>query len=312
VAALLGGGSPQRQISDSILNKAADLVAGTARDACRANQALHLTRDATPSQAAATISIATAIGISEYYSVHLGALCEGDYYRAPNDAAGDPDVQSCTPKFHPRDTDLAATLDGQLQAGPFQLALRDLDLAPDARAALALIPRALAAMSFILLFATLAVAAGFALSAAAVVAESVMRARAPPLMMMMLLLGALGATGFGWLLSFVGVVGTTAVAEKVKRTVNGGASASGMAAATSSALYFLLWMSLVLTTAALALLFCVYRRARDDDGRSRMQVAREPYAEKNVSAASTVQEDANGFYEEPINGGPAEPVSGRP
>jgi hypothetical protein len=254
-----------------------------------ANQAVQLTADVINKAAG---SIAKAIGIKEYYSVHIGVLCYGDYKPDFKDKDAKPDVKECSPKFKAEKTDLSKTLDEELQVGPFKFKLSDLDLVDSIQDAFDLIPRALAAMSFFFLFAALALIVGFLITLAILALEYKMRG-----MQKFALLGGLGTLGLGWLLSLIGVVGLTIVAEKVKDAVNKNGDKFGMSAATSPGMYFLLWASLFFSTAAFAVLFFVWWRNRSGKG----VAANEGYAEKNQSGSS--MEYSHGFYQEPVGGG---------
>ncbi|KAK4130219.1 hypothetical protein BT67DRAFT_348194, partial [Trichocladium antarcticum] len=260
-----------------------------------ANKAVQLTADAINKAGG---SIAHAIGIAEYYSVHIGVLCAGDY--TPDFAAPDarPDIAACSPKFAAGQTDLAKKLDDEMQVGPFKFRLSDLDLVEGIQTAFDLIPRALVAMSYFFLVAAVALVAGFLTALAVLVLGLGFR---PQLhgVQQMALLGGVGAVGLGWFLSLVGVVGLTVVAEKVKRAVNKDGGRFGMSAATSPAMYFLLWASLVCSTATLAALVFVWLRGRSADG----SAVDEAYADKTLRRSGTSMEDSHGFYQEPVGGG---------
>lgn len=45
------------------------------------------------------VSTATVIGIRDYYSLHIGALCSGVYNRRLGEAGARPDIKECTQKF---------------------------------------------------------------------------------------------------------------------------------------------------------------------------------------------------------------------
>ncbi|KAK4235284.1 SUR7/PalI family-domain-containing protein [Achaetomium macrosporum] len=292
------------EVNDAI-DSAGDTVGGAAEDACNkgaevANQAVQLTADAVDKVMG---SIAKAIGIKEYYSLHIGALCEGDYKPLFSDPEAEPDVQECTPKFRVQKTDLSKKLDEELQVGPFKFKLSDLDLVEAIQKAFDLIPRALAAMGVFFLLATVSITGGFLLSLVVFVTTFAMQG-----LQKLALLAALTLTGFGWFLSLIGVIGITVVAEKVKNAVNEHGDKFGMSAATSAGLYFLIWASLVFSTLALAMLVVLWlRRPWEDDEEGEFGGQGGEYAEKNQSA-STMQDD-HGFYQEPINGGPAQSSS---
>ena len=255
-----GGGG---QANDAI-DKAGDAAGGATTAACNkgaeiANQAVQLTKDVIDK---ALGSIAKAIGIKEYYSVHIGALCQGNYKPLFSDKDAKPDVEACSPKFKTEKTDLSKALDDELQVGPFKFKLSDLDLVEGIQKAFDLIPRALAAMAFFFLFATVALVLGLVLSVLTVAFEYKLQKLQKPA-----LLGSLGAMGFGWLTLLIGVIGLTAVAEKIKKSVNDQGETFGMTASTSPGLYFLLWASLLLSTAAFAMLFFVWFRNRGEKNR---------------------------------------------
>ncbi|KAL2128889.1 hypothetical protein VTI74DRAFT_8499 [Chaetomium olivicolor] len=298
VIGFFGGGGAKKDFSNAI-GKAGNAVGGAAEDACNkgaeiADQAVQLTEDVVDK---ALGSVAKAIGIKEYYSLHIGALCEGEYQPLFSDKDAKPEVAKCTPKFKAAQTDLSKKLDEELQVGPFKFKLSDLGLVEGIQKAFDLLPRALAAMGFFFLFAVLAIAAGFLFSIVTLALDFFMQK-----FQKFALLGALGFTGFGWFTSLIGVVGVTVVAEKVKGAVNKEGNKFGMSAATSPGLYFLLWASLVFSTFALALLALVWWRMRSGKGLT----DRKHYAEKNQPASS--MDDAHGFYQEPINGGAAQPT----
>ncbi|KXX82098.1 hypothetical protein MMYC01_201526 [Madurella mycetomatis] len=246
-------------------------------------------------------SVAEAIGIQEYYSLHIGVLCSGRYDPHFNEAGAKPDIRECTQKFNTGQTDLSRKLDEELGAGPFQLGLSELRLSTRLREALDLLPRVLTAMTFFYFLAVLALAAGFLFSAATLVFEYALHD-----MQGLALLGSLGFTGFGWFVSATGAIGITAVAEQVKNVVNEEGATFGMSAATSPELYFLLWASLVLATAALAMLFLVWFRMQDDTDAA--------YVEP-VDAEKDIWDDAadpHGFYPEPVEGSPRPNSFGTP
>jgi hypothetical protein len=246
-----------------------------------ANQAVQLGQDAVNK---ALGSVAKAIGIQEYYSIHIGALCEGNFDPSFNDKNAKPKVASCTPKFRTAQTDLSKKLDDDMQVGPFKFKLSDLGLVEGLQKALDLIPRALAAMAFFFLFAILALVLGLVLAVLTVVFEYVLQGAQKAV-----LLGSLGAMGFAWFMSLIGVIGLTAVAEKVKREVKENGGKFGLEAGTSPALYFLLWGSLVFSTAAFGMLFFVWWRTK---GGKRGQA---DYAEKPNRT------DSHGFSQEALN-----------
>ena len=295
VTSLFGGGDAGKKANDAI-DGAGDKAGGATSDACNkgaeiANDAVQLTADVINK---ALGSVAKAIGIKEYYSVHIGALCEGNYDPLFSDPKAKPKVQKCSRKFHAEQTDLSKKLDDELQVGPFKFKLSDLDLVEGIQKAFDLIPRALAAMAYFFLFAVLGLVLGMLLAAGRVVCEYVMQR-----MQKVVLLAAMGSMGFGWAASLIGAIGVTAVAEKVKKEVNKNGDKFGMSAATSPALYFLLWGSLVFSTVALALLVFVWLKTRGGRGMGMGGVGQ--YA-KNRSESSGM-EDSHGFARMPTSGG---------
>ena len=287
-----GGGGNQ---ANDAIDKAGDAVGGATTDACNkgaeiANQAVQLTKDVIDK---ALGSIAKAIGIKEYYSVHIGSLCQGNFKPLFSDKDAKPDVESCSPKFKTAKTDLSKALDDELQVGPFKFKLSDLDLVEGIQKAFDLIPRALAAMAFFFLFAIIALVLGLILSVLAVAFEYKMQK-----LQKFALLGSLGAMGFGWFTLLIGVLGLTIVAEKIKKSVNEHGTTFGMTASTSAGLYFLLWASLLLSTAAVAMLGFVWFRTRGGKGMGGQ------YAEKNRSSSSDGSGvDAHGFAPMQTTGG---------
>lgn len=295
VAGLFGGSGAQQATTNAI-NGAGNAAGGATQTACQAgadaaNQAVKFTTDAINK---ALGSVAKAIGIKEYYSLHIGNLCEGDYKPLFSDKDAKPDVDSCSPKFSAQKMNLSSALNDELQVGPFKFNFADLDLASDITDAINLIPRALAAMGFFFLFATLGVVAGFVFSLLALATEYFMQG-----LKKIALLGALGTMFFGWFTSLIGVVGVTIVAEKIKNVVNKDGAKFGMSAETSPALYFLLWASLLFTTLAFAALAFDFVRTRNGRG-GRGDV----YGGKNQSDDSMGN---NGFYTEQLSGGPGGP-----
>jgi hypothetical protein len=237
-------------------------------------------------------SVAKAIGVKEYYSLHIGTLCEGYYDPIWSDTKAKPNVEKCSKKFYTGKTDLSKKLDEELGVGPFKFRLSDLDLVEDIQKAFDMIPRALAAMAFFFLFATLALVAGFLLSGATLAFEYTMQS-----FQKFALLGALGFTGFGWFTSLIGSIVVTVAAEQIKDAVNTHGGKVGMSAKTSGTLYFLLWASVVFSTFTLALLGFVWWRTRNGRG----VMAQQQYAEKNMSGSS--MEDSHGFAQMPTAGG---------
>ncbi|KAK4157341.1 hypothetical protein C8A00DRAFT_11816, partial [Chaetomidium leptoderma] len=284
--------------ANKAIDDAGGKVGGATEDACNkgaeiADKAVQLTADIIDKVMG---SIAKAIGIKEYYSVHIGTLCEGDYKPLFSDKDAKPNVQKCSPKFHSEKSDLSKKLDEELNVGPFKFKLSDLDLVDDIQKAFDMIPGALAVMAFFFLFAVLALLAGFLCSVAVLGCEYKMQK-----LQKFALLGALGSMALGWLPSVIGVLGITAAAESIKKTVNKHGDKFGMSAATSPGLYVLLWGSLLFSTLAMGLLGFVFWRSRK--GGKGMAAHQDQYPEKNQS--NSTMNDSHGFYEEPLgrNGG---------
>jgi hypothetical protein len=231
-------------------------------------------------------SIAKAIGIKEYYSVHIGSLCYGEYEPLFSDKDAKPKVEKCTKKFYTGQTDLSKKLDEELGVGPFKFRLSDLDLVEDIQSGFDKIPKVVASMAFFFLFAVLALLGGF-LCCVGVLGFEYMMHR----MQKFALFGAVGCLGLGWFATFIGAAVITGVAEGIKKAVNKHASKFGMSAATSPGFYFLVWGSVLFSAISLGMLVYVFLRARK---------GQEQYAEKNESTSS--MEDSHGFAQMPTEG----------
>lgn len=202
-------------------------------------------------------------------------------------------------------------LDEDLGRGPFGFGLDDLGLLGDhgdgLRGTLELIPAVLPIMALFHLSAAPALAAGFVLSAISLALsgpETLQDVRRPAL------LGALLFTGFGWILSVVGSVSTTVVAETVKEAVNGGDGAAlGLSAATGPALYGLLWASLGAATVAWAVLLVAWLRSRRPTAPAAAAASPPGYAEKDWAESPV---DEHGFSQEKLEGSPRPNSYGMP
>ncbi|KAK4100282.1 hypothetical protein N658DRAFT_487010 [Parathielavia hyrcaniae] len=236
-------------------------------------------------------SMARAAGIREHYSLHIGALCEGDFTDFRNQSAGI-NVTGCTTKFdHDEVPNFSKTLDQGLQVGGWNLSLSDVKFGKEVKGAFDLIPKALATMAYFFLAGVVSMAialllCGFLLGCPP---ESRLKKHA--------LLGALGFMFLGWLISAIGVGGITWAAEKIKSEVNEHGSDFGISASTSPALYGLIWTSLVLSTLALALLGLAWKVNRRPRG---LTAAPQQYVENNQSGSST---DSHGYKQMEAEGG---------
>lgn len=287
VGDLFGGGD---EVNDAI-DDAGGAVGGATEDACNkgaeiAEDAIQLTKDVIDKVMG---SIAKAIGIKEYYSVHIGALCVGGYKPLFSDKDAKADVEKCSKKFYTGQTDLSKKLDEELKVGPFKFKLSDLELVEEIQEGFDKIPKVIASMAFFFLFGVLALLAGF-LCAVAVLGFEYMMHRVQNFA----LFGALGCLGVGWFATFVGAAVVTGVAEGIKKAVNKHASKFGISAATSPGLYVLLWGSVLFSTAALASLVVLFLRARKG------QQAK--YADSNRSGSS--MGDGHGFQPDAMRNEP--------
>jgi hypothetical protein len=254
-----------------------------------ANKAVQLTSDLVDK---ALGSVAKAVGVKEYYSLHIGTLCEGYYQPIWSDTNAKPNVEKCSKKFYTGKTDISKKLDEELGVGPFKFKLSDIGLVEDIQKAFDMIPRALAAMAFFFLFSTLALVAGFLLSGATLAFEYTMQS-----FQKFALLGALGFTGFGWFTSLVGGIVVTVASNQISEAVNTHGGKFGISASTGSKLYSLVWASVAFSTITLALLGFVLWRTRNGRG----MMAQQHYAEKNYSGST--MEDSHGFAQMPTAGG---------
>ncbi|KAK4034577.1 hypothetical protein C8A01DRAFT_18650 [Parachaetomium inaequale] len=235
-------------------------------------------------------SVAKAIGIKEYYSVHIGVLCEGEYDKTFNKEGAKPIVQECSKKFYTGQTDLSKKLDQELGIGPVKLS--DIKLVQEIQDAFDKIPKYIAAMAYFFLIGVLALFAGFLCAAAVLAFEFKERLDGKE---KIALFAAMGCLGFGWFITVIGAAVTTGVAETIKNVVNEHGGKYGVSANTSPALWFLLWGSVVFTTAALGLLVCLWLRTRNGKGME------EQYAKNNQSTASSVPQSNGYFQQEPLN-----------
>ncbi|CAJ0549118.1 Ff.00g027310.m01.CDS01 [Fusarium sp. VM40] len=93
--------------------------------------------------------LADTIGVSEWYSIHIMATCDGQYKpNATNPGAGY-NVTNCTNSAPEKRFNLTEVLDKQLSVGPFELSLADIDWPDDIQDSIDLLNSALLA-TFIL------------------------------------------------------------------------------------------------------------------------------------------------------------------
>ncbi|KAK4221476.1 hypothetical protein QBC38DRAFT_126124 [Podospora fimiseda] len=206
-------------------------------------------------------SVAKALGVKEYYAVHIGSLCEGEYKPAFNNPEAEVEVQECTPKFSVARTDLSKALDQELGVGPFKFRLNEIGLIDKIQDVLDMIPRLLAAMGFFFLFATIFFSFGFLGTIAIVATESKSNT-----LQKYVLFGTIGFTGLAWGMTGLGTVLITYAAEKIKKEVNENGEKFGMSASTSPGLYFLMWTACVLSTIAVGSLAYAYWVGRHPSG----------------------------------------------
>lgn len=295
IAGIFGGDDAKKKANDAV--DGAGKTAGNAvSDTC--NKALEELKKSIDNL---LVSAARSVGIKEYYSLHIGSLCEGDFTQL-NAADAKPNVQSCTPKFEAQD--LTERIDEALRIGdvppeiksifnPGIKGIGDLNIADSVLKVFNLIPKALRAMAIFYLCATLGIVAGFLCA----IATAVLGRSEKLQIRKFALLAGLGTMGFGWLLSFIGVAGSTIAVEKIKQEVS--EHGVGIVAATSPVMFFLLWTSLVCSTIAFTALFMLWWRMRKGNGLA----APAQYVEKNQSV-STMADSHGYFQEEQINGGP--------
>ncbi|KAL2256551.1 hypothetical protein VTK26DRAFT_1495 [Humicola hyalothermophila] len=243
-------------------------------------------------------SVAKAMGIKEYYSLHIGVLCEGSWKPSFNSSNAKADVQSCSTKFAVSQLKLLEKISNAINKGPLDVTLSAIGLDDAINAALKLIPTALAAMSIFYLVALVALLLGFLVTAATAVLESgVTPGSGSEFVQKALLNCSLGLLGLGWLLSFIGAVSVTAIGHQIRDAVNEHADKFGMSASTPPGMYFLLWLSLLFATVAIAVLALVkFVNERLDGLHKRGQ----NFA-KDARSVSSV--DNRGFYQEPVAGG---------
>ncbi|CAP67243.1 uncharacterized protein PODANS_1_22540 [Podospora anserina S mat+] len=259
------GGKKAEEDAKKALNGASDKVGDGVGAACEkgaeiADKAVRLGQDLVDK---ALGSVAKAIGLKEYYSIHIGAMCEGMYAPLFSDPAAEPNVEKCTKKFVVEQTDLSKSLDASLNVGPFKFKLSDVGLIDTIQDALDLIPRALAAMGFFFLTSVVFLALAFLGSTAALASAFVpaLAARETAL-----ILPTLVCLGIGWFLAGIGTLGLTAAAEKIKNAVNEDGAKFGLSAATSPGLYFLIWAAAVLSTLGFATLAYAWYKSRHVSG----------------------------------------------
>lgn len=279
-------------------------------DACNkgaglANEALQKAEDALDK---ALGSVAKAIGIREYYSLHIGALCWGAYDPHFSDRDARPDIDGCTPKFSAGRTDLSRRLDEELAVGPFEFRLGDLGLVDAIQDALDLIPRTLAAVASVFLAAAVALFAGLLCAVACVALERAPRQQQQQRPQTIARLAGVGFLGVAWAILLAGALVITAAAGEIRDAVNEHGAKVGMSAATSPGLYFLLWASFALATVALGLLLFVClrnllrrRRRRHDAAGDGPAGGGGGYVEKDEHFLSSAPD---GFHQESLSGGP--------
>ncbi|KAK0704262.1 hypothetical protein B0T21DRAFT_416602 [Apiosordaria backusii] len=259
------GGQKAKDDAKKALNGASNTVGDGVGKACEkgaevADKAIQLGQDLVDK---ALGSVAKAIGLKEYYSIHIGAMCEGMYKPLFSDPSAEPNVEKCTKKFVVEQTDLSKSLDTSLGVGPFKFKLSDVGLIDTIQDALDLIPRALAAMGFFFLTSIIFLALAF-LGSAAILAAAFVPALAA--FETTLILPSLVCLGIGWFLAGIGALGLTAAAEKIKNAVNQDGAKFGLSAATSPGLYFLIWATAVLSTLGFATLAYAWYKSRHISG----------------------------------------------
>ncbi|KAL2196842.1 actin cortical patch SUR7/pH-response regulator pali [Corynascus similis CBS 632.67] len=233
-------------------------------------------------------AITDVLGIREYYSVHIGALCEGDF-KSSDDSNRDPEVDDCTPKFDAEETDLSKLLNSELKDG---LKLSDLGIVGEIQDKINMIPEVLAKMAYPFLIIVLLLAAGFLFAVAVLVFEYVLTS-----IQVIALYGGLGCLGLGSFCSLIAAMAATITAEKIKNKVNEKGEAIGLSSNTSPAFYFLLWGSLICSCIALGLLICLWIVERK---------VKRAAQEKNGSDSSMSGTDNHGYVDMQTHGGRGE------
>ncbi|KAH6632648.1 hypothetical protein F5144DRAFT_488570 [Chaetomium tenue] len=295
VGGLFGAGDKVNDAIDNAGGKAGDGVEGACNKGAEvADKAVQLTADLIDK---AMGSIAKAIGIREYYSVHMGVLCEGEYKPLFSDKDAKPEVDKCSKKFYTGQTDLSKKLDEELNVGPFKFKLSDLELVDEIQEGFDKIPKVIASMAYFVLFSVLVLVVGFLCCVAVVGLEYAAQG-----MRKFAIFGAMGCLGLGWFTSFICAAVITGVAESIKKAVNKNGDKFGLSASTSPALYFLLWGTVFFATAALGLMVVLWLKTRhEDSGMGGGQQQQQQYVDKNQSASS--MEDSHGFAQMPVGGG---------
>ncbi|KAH6855775.1 hypothetical protein B0I37DRAFT_62617 [Chaetomium sp. MPI-CAGE-AT-0009] len=293
VGGLFGGGD---EVNDAI-DGAGDKVGGGVEGACNkgaevADKAVQLTTDLIDK---ALGSIAKAIGIREYYSVHMGVLCEGEYEPLFSDKDAKPKVDKCSKKFYTGQTDISKKLDEELQVGPFKFRLSDLELVEEIQEGFDKIPKVIASMAFFVLFSVLVLVVGFLCCVAVVGFEYAMQGAQK-----FAVFGAMGCLGLGWFTSLICAAVITGVAEAIKKAVNKHGDKFGLSASTSPGLYVLLWGTVLFSMIALGLVVFLWLKTRHgDEGMGMGGDQQQQYVDKSASS----MEDSHGFARMPTSGG---------
>ncbi|KAL2167019.1 hypothetical protein VTG60DRAFT_1855 [Thermothelomyces hinnuleus] len=186
-----------------------------------------------------TDNAAASVGLRQYYSVHIGALCEGDI------EDGKPKVKTCTRKFHAGSTEISNMVEP----------LKKISGAKDIEGKINEIPNKIAvtAYPFLVIVLFLALAFLFAIGVACLEGDSKLRNTLQEIS----LWGAIICVSLSSLGLFVCATLITAVAEQIKNKINKFNNV-GIFAGTSPALYALLWASLVFTWVSLGLLIYLW------------------------------------------------------
>ncbi|KAK4248148.1 hypothetical protein C7999DRAFT_31463 [Corynascus novoguineensis] len=238
-------------------------------------------------------SFAQAIGIKEYYSAHIGSLCEGYYKPSYNDKDAKPDIETCSRKFKAEQSELSKLFDKPLGVGSVKKKLSDTEFGKDIQETIDMIPNALAKTAYPFLFNVLLLAAGFLFAVAVLVFEYLLTGA-----QVIALYGAMGCLGLGSFFSFVGAIAVTAIGHEIKRKVNEHGGDIGIQADTNAGVYVLLWGSLIFSCIALGLLIMLWIVARKGK-----RAAQEEYAEKNGSDSSLSEGDNHGYVNMQTHGG---------
>ncbi|AEO60658.1 hypothetical protein MYCTH_2112701 [Thermothelomyces thermophilus ATCC 42464] len=186
-----------------------------------------------------TESAAASIGLKQYYSVHIGALCEGDIEDEK------PKVKTCTRKFHAGSTEISNSVEP----------LKKIPGAEDIGEKISEIPNKIArtAYPFLVIVLLLALAFLFAIGVACLEGDSKLQ----NILQEISLWGAIICVTLSSLGLFVCATLITAVAEEIKDKINKFNNV-GIFAGTSPALYALMWVSLVFTWISLGMLIYLW------------------------------------------------------